>query len=109
MHCPAKQGALAWRQLRVYGVLNEHRRRQFNRRRADVPAVAVEGIVYRYSRFCFRTLWAQRFGKVALRALISSCTQLLERIGSNARISEPAATTMLKIAMFSGVMAKSSL
>lgn len=70
-----------------------------------MAAVAVERIIYRDACLGFSDLAAQPFGKAALSALMSSCTQLLERIGSKAMISDPAATMMLRIAMFSGVMA----
>lgn len=47
---------------------------------------------------------AQRFGKAVRRSFIPSCSQLLERIGSRAMISEPAATMIAMIATVVGSM-----
>ena len=44
------------------------------------------------------------FGKMTFSALITSCTQLFSLIGSRVMISEPAATTMAKMARVSGLM-----
>jgi hypothetical protein len=46
----------------------------------------------------------QFFGKAFLRAFRINCTQLLERMGSSAIISEPAAITIAKIAIVVGSM-----
>ena len=69
-----------------------------------MPRVPIQRVVNGYTCLGFCAFFAQRFGKAVLRAVISSCTQLLERIGRRAMTSLPAAITMPRIARFSGVM-----
>lgn len=54
--------------------------------------------------------WAnrQRFGNASLSTLKMSCTQLLERMGSSAMTSEPAATMMAITARVVGSMCDTS-
>lgn len=116
----AEQGAIAGLQLGVHRVVDDDWPRHVGGL-AGVPVLDGDGhaglergveLVVLGSplelslplRLAKAQLSPQRFGKAMRSIFIPSCSQLLERMGSRAMISEPAATRMATIATEVGSM-----